>query len=66
MKNTQNVNAPASERAETVGTRYPVERIKLLEAVQARRKDATRADTIRHALDRLIDEHFPGSVGQSL
>lgn len=45
-----------------VSAKYPVDRLKLLEAVQARRGDQHLSDTISQALDDLIERHFPGTV----
>jgi hypothetical protein len=36
--------------------------IALLDAVTARRGDTDRAATIRYAVVRLIEEHFPGAT----
>jgi len=46
----------------TVGARYPQDRIALLDAVKARRGDKDRAATICHAMDVLIELHFPGAL----
>jgi hypothetical protein len=45
-----------------IGCRYPEDRVDLLDAIAKRRGDPDRAATIRHALDRLIEEHFPGAT----
>lgn len=53
--------ATAVERA-PIGCRLPTDEIDLLDAVQKRRGDPDRAATIRFAVRRLIEEHFPGST----
>jgi len=45
-----------------VSTKYPVDRIKLLEVVQERRGDDFISRTVAHALDELIEEHLPGAI----
>lgn len=68
MHDTTTVNKPAST-ADTAGPplslRYPLRKRKLLESIQADRGDDTLSDTIRFAVDRLIEEHFPGSTGRA-
>lgn len=55
----------AQSTPRVLSTKYPPDRVALLEAVQARRGDATLSRTICHALDRLINEHFPGAVEEA-
>lgn len=62
MKATAPVNPDASIPAVPVSCRYPEDRIGLLDAVQKRLRLDSRSDLIRHALDRLVEEHFPGST----
>jgi metal-responsive CopG/Arc/MetJ family transcriptional regulator len=57
---TTTVNAPQKET--TIGTRFPGDMADLLDAVSKRRGDKDRAATIRFAVYRLIEEHFPGST----
>jgi hypothetical protein len=61
-----NVTEPAAARVEnvSVGCRYPDDRVSMLDVIRKRRGDADRAATIRYALDRLIEEHFPGATAQ--
>jgi hypothetical protein len=47
-----------------LSTKYPGDRAALLEAV-AQRRGEVLSRTIAHALDRLIEEHFPGSIGEA-
>lgn len=43
----------------TVGTRYPLEKVALLDAVRARRRLRYRSQLVEEALDRLLkDEGF--------
>lgn len=46
----------------TVGTRYPPERVKLLDAIGLKRGDKTRSETVSAALDAMIEQHFPGAT----
>lgn len=62
MNGTATVDAKASTAKRVVSTRYPKDRIKLLEAVQARQGDPHLADTIANALDAWIEEHLPGAL----
>lgn len=62
---TDTANKPARAKTTTVGCRYPDDRIHLLDAVTKRRGDGDRSDTIRYALDQLIEEHFPGATGEA-
>lgn len=52
-------------KLQVVSTKYPTDRLALLQAVQQRRGDRFISETVRHALDRLIEEHFPGSLGEA-
>ena len=45
-----------------VSTRYPATKKKLLEVVKERRGDEHLSDTVAHALDRMIEEHFPSAL----
>lgn len=65
MESTATVNADASIPAVPVSCRYPEDRIGLLDAVQKRLRLESRSDLIRHALDKLVEEHFPGATGES-
>lgn len=49
----------------TISAKYPSDRVALLEAVQQRRGDSSISRTIAHAVDRLIEEHFPGAIGEA-
>lgn len=62
MQGRGTVNRPPRSRLRVLSTKYPLDRIRLLEAVQQRRGDEFLSRTISHALDRLIEEHFPGSL----
>lgn len=62
MQTTKEVDGKARTAKRVVSTKYPVEKVKLLEAVQARRGDEFPSDTIRAALDEFIEKHFPGSI----
>lgn len=59
------VDGTQRSRLRVVSTKYPLDRIALLEAVQRRRGDRFLSGTVAHALDRLIEEHFPGSLGEA-
>lgn len=52
----------AGRAIDVVGTRFPADLVGLLDAVSSRRGDTDRAATIRYAVIRLIEEHFPGST----
>lgn len=56
------VNPKPTRRDEPIATRYPVAKRKLLEAIQERRGDRHLSNTISHALDQLIEKHFPGAL----
>lgn len=49
----------------TIAVKYPVERIKLLESIQERRGDEYLSQTFAFALDKLIEEYLPGSLGEA-
>ena len=59
-----NVDRPARRRQEmeVVSAKYPVDRKALLRAVQAKRGDGDLSDTVREALDRMVESYFPGST----
>lgn len=61
MHDNDTVDGPKGE-LEVVSIKYPRFKVRLLEAVQEKRGDATRSETVRVALDRLIEDHFPGST----
>lgn len=58
-------NATAQVRRITVGCRMPSDHVDLLDAVTKRRGDPDRATTIRIAIERIIEEHFPGSTKEA-
>lgn len=60
MDDTGTVDRRARTALRVVSVKYPLDRIKLLEAVQVQRGDEFVSRTVAHALDRLIEEHFPG------
>lgn len=62
MEDTSRVDALQKPKRRVVSTKYPLDRIGLLKAVQARRGDQFVSQTVEHALDQLIEKHFPGSV----
>ncbi|CAN5607527.1 hypothetical protein BH23CHL8_BH23CHL8_30820 [soil metagenome] len=62
MNFTAHVDTKARAERRVVSTRYPKDRIKLLEAVQARRGDRNLSDTISGALDECIESHLPGAL----
>lgn len=62
MEVTATVDRPATKRLETVSAKYPVDRKNLLRAVQARRGDTDLSDTVRAALDGIIERHLPGAL----
>lgn len=59
-----NVPEAPTARVENVsiGCRYPDDRVSMLDVIRKRRGDADRAATIRYALDRLVEEYFPGAT----
>lgn len=65
MQSGGKVDRPARKRLQVVSTKYPTDRIALLEAVRQRRGDDFMSRTVAHALDRLIEEHFPGAIGEA-
>lgn len=65
MNSSATVDRQARKRLRVVSTKYPVEKIKLLEAIQERRGDEYVSRTVAHALDRLIEEYFPGAVEEA-
>lgn len=62
MDDTATVDRAKGAGLQVISTKYPSDRIHLLEAVQKRRGDRFVSETVRHALDRLIEEHFPGAT----
>lgn len=60
MASTENTSAVygATDRT-VVSARYPLDRRKLLEAIQAKRGDRHLSDTVAVALDEFVDRHFP-------
>lgn len=65
MQGTGKVDRTPRKKLRVLSTKYPVDRASLLEAVQQRRGDEFLSRTMAHALDRLIEEHFPGSIGEA-
>lgn len=45
---------------QVISTKYPMDKLGLLETIRVRRGDRFISDTVRHALDKLVAEHFPG------
>ena len=63
MDDTATVNPSARKRSRKdppLSLRYSVRKRKLLESIQAIRGDKSLSDTVEHALDRLLEEHYPG------
>lgn len=60
MHDTTAVDRGKETALQVVSTKYPADRVHLLEAVQKRRGDRFVSETVRAALDAFIDEHFPG------
>jgi hypothetical protein len=65
MHSMPKVDHGARKPLQVVSTKYPLDRLALLEAVRMRRGDDFMSRTVAHALDRLIEEHFPGSIGEA-
>lgn len=65
LSNQSTASANAAPKDKTIGTRFPADLVSLLDAVTARRGDTDRAATIRYAVVRLIEEHFPGSTKEA-
>lgn len=65
MQSGAKVDRPARTTLRVISTKYPTDRISLLEAVQKRRGDEFVSRTVAHALDQLIESHFPGSIGEA-
>jgi metal-responsive CopG/Arc/MetJ family transcriptional regulator len=59
MSNLGAVNRNATK---TVGTRYPLDLIPLLDSIAMRRGFTTRADLIEETLNRLVESEFPGAT----
>lgn len=55
----------ATVRRITIGCRYPVDHVALLDAIARRRGYPDRAACIRAALDHWIEMHLPGSLRDS-
>lgn len=49
----------------TVGTRYPVALIPLLDSIAIRRRLRSRADLIEDLLNREIEREFPGALDRA-
>ena len=62
MQHTTKVDRTARKRLRVVSTKYPSERVALLEAVRERRGDDFVSQTVRAALDGIIEKHFPGAT----
>ena len=60
MDDSTPVNNPARKRP--VAVRLPMNKRKLLEAIQADRGDKFLSATITEACDRFIEEHYPGAL----
>lgn len=65
MQDTATVDGQARKPLKVVSTKYPADRVKLLEAVQERRGDDFISRTVAHALDQLIETHFPGAIREA-
>jgi hypothetical protein len=65
MDSAARVDRQARRRLKVVSTKYPLEKVKLLEAIQARRGDDYISRTVAYALDQLIEEHFPGAIEEA-
>lgn len=52
----------ARKATKTVGTRYPLDLIPLLDSIAMRRGFVTRADLIEFALHELVESEFPGAT----
>ncbi len=57
MKDTDTVDERVA--LQVVSTKYPLARVHLLRAIQAERGDTFISETVRHALDELVDARFP-------
>jgi hypothetical protein len=62
MNDTATVDRTPGSGLQVVSTKYPADRVHLLEAVQKRRGDKFVSETVRVALDELIERHFPGAT----
>ena len=49
---------------DTIGCRYRSDLVDLLDSITKRLGHADRAATIRHALDELIEAHYPGATAE--
>lgn len=65
MQSRGTVDKRRGSRLQVVSTKYPMDRIRLLEAVQQRRGDDFISRTVAHALDSLINAHFPGAIEEA-
>lgn len=52
----------AETATKTVGTRYPLDLIDLLDAITKRRGYASRADLIEATLNEVVESEFPGAT----
>lgn len=59
-------NLPAVNRraTKTVGTRYPLDLIPLLDSIALRRGHGNRAALIEATLNSLVESEFPGATGE--
>lgn len=64
MNSTAVANKASIEKP-MVGCRYPADRVALLDAIRARCGDKYMSDTVRRALDELVEQHFPGATGEA-
>lgn len=65
MHDTKAVDRAKERALQVVSTKYPAYRVSLLEAVQRKRGDTFMSETIRAALDGIIEEHFPGATREA-
>lgn len=61
MTNLPTVNRRATK---TVGTRYPLDLIPLLDSIAMRRGHKDRASLIEATLNDLVESEFPGATGE--
>ena len=62
MDDTATVDQTATASLQVVSTKYPRDRVHLLKAIQAQRGDTFISETVRYALDLLVEGAFPGST----
>lgn len=49
----------------TVGTRYPLHLIPLLDSIVIRREHSSRAELIESLLNREVEQEFPGTMDKA-